>query len=560
MKIKKLDPSVVSKIAAGEVVTGTHSVVKELIENSIDALATRIVVELTNGGKDEIRVQDNGEGMDREDLLLCFEPHATSKISSFEDIYLLKSFGFRGEALYSICQVSKTKMISRTDRSQIGHEVEIVAGNLIYERAVACQKGTTVIVRDLFFNVPARRKFLKSPAIEGRMAVETFERFCLSHPQIAFILLKDQQVIYNFAPSNLIERVIALFKDVSYDSLATLDTEQQGLRITGCVTKPPFFRSKRSIFIYVNGRYVINPIVQSAIYAAYSDFLSKGDHPLVVLNLSISSRDVDVNIHPQKLEVKFFDEEKIFKLIRDTIKRVFHKVVLHKIPIIENLSDEGSNQRISESFSTYKTDLKVQPTEFKRMSNNYFLKPSDFNLIGIVRGRYIIVETLEKLLIIDFHAAHERLIYDEMISSIDHMPVTDLLVDMEIPLRKSELDLLERTDLLKRIGFDYQIQPGKIAVKRIPKWLDQSDIKDFLIQSIDEMKLIDLQSFEEVTKKVIADIACKSALRTKDRLDGEQALFLVRQVFDKKINTCPHGRPIIYSIDLRDLDKFFERI
>ncbi|MFN3283807.1 MAG: DNA mismatch repair endonuclease MutL, partial [Pseudothermotoga sp.] len=230
MKIKKLDPSVVSKIAAGEVVTGTHSVVKELIENSIDALATRIVVELLNGGKDEIRVQDNGEGMDREDLLLCFEPHATSKISSFEDIYLVKSFGFRGEALYSICQVSKTKMISRTDRSQIGHEVEVVAGNLIYERPVACQKGTTVIVRDLFFNVPARRKFLKSPAIEGRMAVESFERFCLSHPQIAFILLKDQQVIYNFAPSNLTERVTALFKDVSHDSLATLDTEQQGLR------------------------------------------------------------------------------------------------------------------------------------------------------------------------------------------------------------------------------------------------------------------------------------------------------------------------------------------
>ncbi|HEY8540830.1 MAG TPA: DNA mismatch repair endonuclease MutL, partial [Pseudothermotoga sp.] len=398
MKIKRLDPSVVSRIAAGEVVTGTHSVVKELIENSIDAGATRIVVELLNGGKDEIKVQDNGEGMDRDDLLSCFESHATSKISNFEDIYLLRSFGFRGEALYSICQVSKTKITSRTERSQIGHEVEIVAGNLIYEKPNACQKGTVVVVKDLFFNVPARRKFLKSSAIEGRMATETFERFCLSHPHIAFILLRDQQIVYNFMPSTLIERIKVLFKDIPQDSLIPLDVEQHGMRITGCVTKPPFFRNKRSSFTYVNGRYVVSSVIQSAIYSAYSDFLSQKEHPLVVLNLDVSPKDVDVNIHPQKLEVKFSDEEKVFKFIRDSVKRLFEKVVVRKIPVIIP-SSRAVDHKLSEPVDTYRNGTNVQISEHSTARTGYFLEPLSFNIVGIVRGRYIIIETTEALLV-----------------------------------------------------------------------------------------------------------------------------------------------------------------
>ncbi len=553
MKIKKLDPSVVSRIAAGEVIVGTHSVVKELVENSIDAGATRIVVELINGGKDEIKVQDNGEGMDRDDLINCFEPHATSKISSFEDIYKLNSFGFRGEALYSICQVSKTKIISRVEQSQIGNEIEVVAGHLIYEKPCACQKGTTVIVKDLFFNVPARRKFLKSSAIEGRMATETFERFCLSHPQIAFVLSVDQEIVYNFVPSTLIERVRSLFKDVPKDHLTSFDMERNGMRITGCATKPPFFRNRRSLFVYVNGRYVVNSTIQSAIYSAYSDFLNQKEHPLVVLNLFIPSKDVDVNIHPQKLEVKFSDEEKVFKFVRDTIRATFEKVVIHQIPV-----SSSSDRRVQESFETYKVKEKETPVTFPQ--DRQFLEPSNFNVIGIAKGRYIITQTSEALLIVDFHAAHERLIYDEMISRLGDMPAADLLIDAEIPLRKSELDLLKRTDLLRKIGFDYEIGTEKVVVKKIPKWLDQRDLRDFLVESIDEMKLIDLQSFEETVRKIIANIACKSALRTKDRLDNQQALLLVKRIFDKKISACPHGRPVVYSIEFRDLDKFFERI
>ncbi|MGB9820643.1 MAG: DNA mismatch repair endonuclease MutL [Pseudothermotoga sp.] len=561
MKIKRLDQSVVSRIAAGEVVTGVHSVVKELIENSIDAGATRIVIELLNGGKNEIRVQDNGEGMDREDLLTCFEPHTTSKISNFEDIYLLRSFGFRGEALYSICQVSKTKILSRTDNSQIGHEVEVVAGQLVYEKQSACQKGTTVIVKDLFFNVPARRKFLKSSTIEGRMATETFERFCLSHPHIAFVLLRDQQIAYNFLPSTLIERVGILFKDISSDSLIPFEAEQLAMKITGCAIKPPNFRNKRSIFTYVNGRYVINPTLQSAIYSAYSEFLNQREHPLVVLNLVMPSKDIDVNIHPQKLEVKFLDEERVFKFVRDTIKLAIGKVTPRRIPVVDRPHSVTTDQKLSESLSIYRTTATHTLTpEIVTNSNGYFVEPPSFNVIGIVKGRYIVVETSEALLIVDFHAAHERLIYDEMISRLEQMPVIDLLIDVEVPLRRSEIDILEKTDVLKKLGFDYQIKQKEIVVKRIPKWLDQRDIREFLIDSIDEMKLIDLQSFEEVIKKIIANMACKSALRTRDKLDSEQAAFLVKQIFEKKINVCPHGRPVMYSVQFGELDKFFERI
>ncbi|MEJ5229981.1 MAG: DNA mismatch repair endonuclease MutL [Pseudothermotoga sp.] len=553
MKIKKLDPSVVSRIAAGEVVTGTHSVVKELIENSIDAGAKKIVVELLNGGKSEIKIQDDGDGMDKEDLLSCFQPHTTSKILSFEDIYQLRSFGFRGEALHSICQVSKMRIFSKQESSPIGHEIEVVAGNLVYERPVACQKGTTVIVKDLFFNVPARRKFLKSAAIEGRMATETFERFCLSHPQIHFVLVRDQQIVYNLLPSDLLERTTILFRDLPRDSLKRIETSWNEVKIDACLTLPTFFRKRKSIYTYVNGRYVVSNLLSSAIYSAYSEFIHQKEHPVVVMNLQIPAKEIDVNVHPQKIEVKFSDEDKVFKFVRDTIKKSFEKVIVHQIPVTQPA------QKVSEPTVVYKTDER-KPVEFVRTDDQRLLEPTDFKIVGIVRGRYIIVESSEQLLIVDFHAAHERLIYEEIIESIGKMHSVSLLVNFEFDLKKSEIDLLQSTELLKTIGFDYRLKDQKIIVTSIPKWLDQRDIKDFVVESIDEMKLIDIVGLSEVIKKVVANLACKSALRTRDRLDNEQAFFLVKRIFDKKVSTCPHGRPLIFAVKFKELDNFFERI
>ncbi|MGJ8454794.1 DNA mismatch repair endonuclease MutL [Pseudothermotoga sp. U03pept] len=553
MKIKKLDPSVVSRIAAGEVVVGTHSVVKELVENSIDAGAKKIVVELLNGGKSEIKVQDNGDGMDKEDLLNCFQPHTTSKISSFEDIYQLTSFGFRGEALYSVCQVSKTRIISRPEESSVGHEIEVVAGNLAYERPTVCQKGTTVIVKDLFFNVPARRKFLKSAAVEARMATEAFERFCLSHPQIHFVLVRDQEVVYNLMPSDLPERTTTLFKDLPKNSLKYIEMSWNDMKIDACLTLPTFFRKRRSIYTYVNGRYVVNNLLSSAIYAAYSDFIHQKEHPVVIMNLSIPAREIDVNIHPQKIEVKFSDEDKVFKFVRDTIKKSFEKVIVHQVPITQPA------QKIFEPTVVYKTNEReyVEPIQIK---DQRILEPIDFRIVGTVRGRYIIAESSDQLLIVDFHAAHERLIYEEMIESIEKMHSVSLLVNYEFDLKESEVDLLQSTELLKNIGFDYQLKGQKIIVTGIPKWLDQRDIKDFVVESIDEMKLIDIIGLSEVIKKVIANLACKSALRTRDKLDNDQAFFLVKKILEKKISTCPHGRPLIFAMKFTELDKFFERI
>lgn len=549
MKIKRLDKSIVSRIAAGEVITGVYSVVKELIENSIDAGADRIVVELINGGKSEIKVQDNGEGMEKDDLLVCYESHTTSKIDSFQDIYTLNSFGFRGEALYSICQISKTTIFSKTASSNLGHEIEVVAGHLVYEKPVQIEKGTTVIVRDLFFNVPARRKFLKSNAVEARMAVEVFERFCLSHPHINLILTKDQQVVYNLPATTLIQRIKALFPDIPMDSLKAIQSQWKDMELHGCAVSPANLRRKKAIFTFVNDRFVVNQLLQSAIYSAYADFLHQKEHPVVIVNLFLPPKDIDVNVHPQKIEVKFSRDEEVFRFVRDSIKSQL------KIPIIHHIS-RNTPAKVQERQVEYKSPN----AKFTTTSEEMLIPPEDFKIIGIVRKRYIIVETEDELFIVDFHAAHERLIYNKMLSSLNQNDGTDLLIPVQIELRESELALIEKNNVLKQIGFDYEIIKNQLIVKKIPTWLDQSDVKRFIIDSIDEIKLIDIYGLEEVMKKIIADISCKSALRTRDRLDLSQAKYLVREIFANKISTCPHGRPVMYSINFKELDSFFERI
>lgn len=548
MKIKRLDDFVISKIAAGEVVVGVYSVVKELIENALDAGAKRVVVEFLNGGKSEVKVRDDGEGMTKEDLLMCYLPHTTSKISDFSDLSSLTSYGFRGEALHSICSVSKVKMISREISSPIGHEIEVVAGKLVYERPIHADIGTTVIVRDLFFNVPARRKFLKSSAIESRMATETFERFCLSKLNVHFVLVREQQLVYDLPPSDLLQRVKKIFPDVPAESLETFEIEHQGMVLRGCLSLSSF--AKRGLInCFVNDRFVVNQTLTSAVYTAYGEFLERGKHPFVVLNLLISPREVDVNVHPQKIEVKFVDEEKIFKFVRDSLKRSLNKPVIRQIRPQEKPS-------VAEPVSFYRTKSErsvIEPVEEK------LIEQARFRPIGIVRGRYVLLETEERLLILDFHAAHERIVFEQFMKSLSKRNSKKLLVELKLKLKQTDANLLASSQVLKQLGFDLKLTNDELWVYQIPDWMELAEVEEFLKDSVDELKLVDLQGMSETIKKILADHACKRSLRTRDKIGESETIELAKKIVEEGYNTCPHGRPLMFSIDFKDLDRFFGR-
>lgn len=547
MKIKRLDDSVVSKIAAGEVVVGVHSVVKELIENALDAGAKKIVVELLNGGKSEVKVKDDGEGMAKEDLLVCYLPHTTSKISDFSDLSSLASYGFRGEALHSICSVSKVKMISREVSSPIGHEIEVVAGNLVYERPIHADIGTTVIVRDLFFNVPARRKFLKSSAIESRMATETFEKFCLSKLNVHFVLVREQQLVHDLPPSDLLQRVKKIFPDVPVENLEMFEIEHHGMVLKGCLSLSSF--AKRGLICFVNDRFVVNQTLTSAVYTAYSDLLERGKHPFVVLNLSISPREIDVNVHPQKIEVKFVDEEKVFKFVRDGLKRSLTKPVIRQIRPREKPS-------IAEPVSFYRTKSEksvIEPVEER------LIERAQFRPIGVVRGRYVLLETDERLLILDFHAAHERIVFEQLMNSLSKRNSKKLLVELKLKMKQTDANLLASSQVLRQLGFDLKLNNDELQILQIPDWMELAEVEEFLKDSVDELKLVDLQGMNETIKKILADHACKRSMRTRDKISESETIELAKKIFEEGYNTCPHGRPLMFSIDFRDLDRFFGR-
>lgn len=548
MKIKRLDDFVVSKIAAGEVVVGVYSVVKELIENALDAGAKKIVVELLNGGKSEVKVKDDGEGMAKEDLLMCYLSHTTSKISDFSDLSSLTSYGFRGEALHSICSVSKVKMISREIFSLIGHEIEVVAGNLVYERPIHADIGTTVIVRDLFFNVPARRKFLKSSAIESRMTTETFERFCLSKLNVHFVLVRDQQLIYDLSPSDLLQRVKKIFPDVPAKNLETFEAEYQGMVLRGCLSLSSF--AKRGLInCFVNDRFVVNQTLTSAVYTAYGELLERGKHPFVVLNLFISPKEIDVNVHPQKLEIKFADEEKVFKFVRDSLKKSLTKPVIRQIRPQEKSS-------IAESVSFYRTKSErnvIEPVEEK------LIEQAQFRPIGVVRGRYVLLEMEERLLILDFHAAHERIVFEQFMKSLSKRNSKKLLVELKLKLKQTDANSLASSQVLKQLGFDLKLNNDELWVYQIPDWMELAEVEEFLKDSIDELKLADLQGMSETIKKILADHACKRSLRTRDKVGESETIELAKKIVEEGYNTCPHGRPLMFSIDFKDLDRFFGR-
>jgi len=556
--IKKLPPNVVSKIAAGEVVAGPYSVVKELIENSIDAKATSIEIEIISGGKNYIKVKDNGAGMSKEDLLLSIEEHSTSKIEDFDDIYNLKSYGFRGEALSSIAKVSRIIIISNNGKES--NRLEAIGGKIkSIESYPTSERGTIIEVYDLFFNVPARRKFLKSPQTEKRLVTEFVEKFILANPEIAFIFKSDNEIIYNVKPSTLIERFNLIFPEVKEF------TEIRGKYVHGIISSPNYNRKNRTGQIFfVQKRYINDKMLYYIFENGYGEALN--NHPYGVLFIDVPSHLVDVNVHPQKLEVKFSDPNLIYSDIIRSVREGIKKFISKNIFVSQTKPEHNETRN---SYIQNQNFIKEPPQRYQGMEKQYNQPFSIFDVVRknielkedilILKKRYVLFEGEDGIYIMDFHAAHERVLYEEILEKLNEkLDVVDLIVPINIKVGKSLKEIVkEKADDFKNFGFKIKISENEIKILSIPSFIKLSDVEDTFKEIIDELR-IPSQNPKNL-KHIIADKACKSAVKTGYNINSKEAKQLIDEVLKKGLTTCPHGRPLFLKISFKELDKYFER-
>lgn len=556
--IKKLPPNVVSKIAAGEVVAGPYSVVKELIENSIDAKATSIEIEIISGGKNYIKVKDNGAGMSKEDLLLSIEEHSTSKIEDFDDIYNLKSYGFRGEALSSIAKVSRIIIISNNGKES--NRLEAIGGKIkSIESYPTSERGTIIEVYDLFFNVPARRKFLKSPQTEKRLVTEFVEKFILANPEIAFIFKSDNEIIYNVKPSTLIERFNLIFPEVKEFN------EIRGKYVHGIISSPNYNRKNRTGQIFfVQKRYVNDKMLYYIFENGYGEALN--NHPYGVLFIDVPSHLVDVNVHPQKLEVKFSDPNLIYSDIIRSVREGIKKFISKNIFVSQTKPEHNETRN---SYIQNQNFIKEPPQRYQGMEKQYNQPFSIFDVVRknielkedilILKKRYVLFEGEDGIYIMDFHAAHERVLYEEILEKLNEkLDVVDLIVPINIKVGKSLKEIVkEKADDFKNFGFKIKISENEIKILSIPSFIKLSDVEDTFKEIIDELR-IPSQNPKNL-KHIIADKACKSAVKTGYDINSKEAKQLIDEVLKRGLTTCPHGRPLFLKISFKELDKYFER-
>ncbi len=604
-KIKILPERLTNKIAAGEVVQRPSSIVKELVENSIDAGATEITGVIRSGGKSLVEVIDNGEGMTKDDLLLAFERYATSKIYKVADLEQINTLGFRGEALASIASVARLTAISTPQDAEMGHELFIEGGAFRKIKPHPPQPGTTISVKNLFFNVPARRKFLKSTAVEFRHIVEVMRKFALINPQLRFNLVHNDKEVLGLRPENLPQRIETLFAPEYKRNLIAVDVEQGDLSLKGVLGNLNLVRARRGEqFFYVNCRFVSDRLMSHAIASGYGALVSRGEYPFYCLNLSLTPAQVDVNVHPTKMEVKFRNQNQIYQFLKHSVEDNIgeltrtapnldsfaprHYYAAHPFssegtktqaksqdkgvepekPTIpqEVEKDKKSQQRIPLHF-TRQVDQHKWEQRAKRFTQREPEDAEDETLPEVnvfqLHRKYILSQVKSGLVIIDQHVAHERILYDEALKSMqmDRNNAQQLLFPQVVELSVTDLSvLLEILPYLEKVGFRVK-EFGKqtVAVDAVPAGMSWGNEGKVIKDILDHYQDLGTQE-TDIQSKVAASFACKAAVKAGDVLSKVEMLSLVDRLFaTKNPYFCPHGRPIIINLNLEDLDKRFER-
>lgn len=565
--IKVLPEILINKIAAGEVVERPASVVKELIENSIDAGANEIVIEILRGGKKLIRVSDNGLGMSKEDAILAFERHATSKIYDEDDLYKISTMGFRGEALPSIASVSKVLMVTSEKGSSSGIKIEMDGGKLLSISDVGPSPGTVVEVRDLFFNTPARLAFLKGDNTEISHIVGTVESEALGHPEISFTLKHNKKVILSLPRTNRsIERIHQIYGRGVVENLLEVRSgplsENNRITLTGYISNPPFSRADRSLqAAFINKRPIRNLVISHAISEGYHTLMMKDRYAVAFLFLDIDSIEVDINVHPAKREVRLRNPSLIHDIIAKSIReRLSEKTTEETFQIDgEKIDLPGVKEAIERYMKRYeKASLEEErqidfglPLRLKSTISKDFLHAFE---------SYIIAVNKDSVMIIDQHAAHERILYEKL--KKEKIEIQRLLVPETIELSKKEsLLLAENLDKIKTLGLDVEgFGSNTFIIRSIPAILQREDPKGVLLDILTELEKSQGLSRTKEVERMKTLMACHGAIKASQPLNPEEMENLMEELKGTELShTCPHGRPTMIKLRLSDLEKLFKR-
>ncbi len=577
MKIRVMSENLANKIAAGEVVEKCASVVKELVENAIDAGSTHIKVNLEDGGIKKIEVIDDGSGMDRDDARLAFARHATSKIYKDDDLYFIETLGFRGEALASIASVSEVNML--TCSGEVGTHVHIKGGLMDLVEDAQARIGTTITITNLFYNTPARLKYLKSEVTEANNCIRYIEKLALSKPDIAFTLTNNDRVVVKSSGSgNLLKCIHEIYGLNTSSNMLEIASSSDDFEISGFVSKPSVLKKNRNhLNTIVNGRVVRNNEINRAINDAYNTYKHEGFYPVVVINIETDPTLVDVNIHPTKQDIKISKIENLEKLLYNTIKKALYDNLLVPNALVDeslnNVKDDFDESRYVVENSNNTTIIQTKldfatPKDIEDISaeKNTELKTLNLYPIGQVHGTYIIAEDEDAMYILDQHAAHERVNY-EMIKKKFHdseVTITDMLVPLAIELSTSDFNtFMENKSVLDELGFKIEeFGINTLVIKAHPTWLTKNFEGDNL-RSIIDLVITSGKNFnkDRFLDSLAKMVSCKMSVKANEHLSFEEMDKLLKDLVkcDNPYNCC-HGRPSIMRFSGYELEKMFKRV
>lgn len=610
--IQLLDEQTINKIAAGEVVERPASVVKELVENAIDAGAAQITIEVENGGEELIRVSDNGKGMTREDAQLAVLRHATSKIRSAEDLTQVLSLGFRGEALASISAVSRFMLQTRQDGDALGTEIVIEGGTILHTEDAGCGLGTTITVEDLFFNTPARKKFLKKPQTETTKINHIVTKLSLSHPEIAFKLIANQKMLVSTPGTNkLFDTIGSLYGAKVAGEILPIDKTEDGVTVKGYLSKPAVLKSNRQWqTFFVNGRTINSAFLAKAIDNAYHSLLPKSGFPMVVLELTMPTEEVDINVHPQKSEVKFADESKLYRIVYHAVADGLSQVArggdiaadvekpryqayipqpprrgseypkldfadsaapsytarstAYETPRVAEVSVPWADTEPQVPLSTAYA-MKEEPS-YRAVSREIPLEKEmreRFYPMGQVYECYIVAQNENGLFLVDQHAAHERILYDRFAAATDSVPSQQLLIPQIMEFTEEECDIISENEaVFMNLGFSLDlIGPRTFRLKEMPADVPSDEAEAIIREILMAYRDMHEPSARELRHHALQIAACRAAIKAGEVLTMRQMQVLLKELSETTMPyTCPHGRPCMIRFDIKDLDKMFKRI
>ncbi len=583
-KIKVMNEDLANKIAAGEVVERCLNVVKELVENSIDANSSKIRVSLKDSGILEITVADDGVGMDEIDAALAFSRHATSKLKSLNDLFHISSLGFRGEALPSIASVSKVEL--RTSTNDVGTYLYLEGGQLIKKERYPLEKGTTITVKNLFYNTPVRLKYLKSLSTELSLIIDYMNKMALSYPNIKFILENnDKELLNTTGDGNLLKVIYAVYGIDVAKKMIEINGENDDYIISGYVSYPEVAKASRNVMTtLVNGRVIKNQTLNRAILDTYHTYIPKDKYPVIVINITVDPILVDINIHPQKMDIKFSKLDELLSLVTSLIEKKLKEILLIPHASVRNMetiyevedslplekpksifdddNDIELEKEVEEVTFDFQTDSE-QPIKDETPHEEYRIKK--MHPLGIIHKTFIVAENEEGMYLIDQHAIAERINYEKFMKELskEDKDTTDLLVPIKLEYPKDEfLKIKEYLDVLKSIGvYLEEFGDHTFLVRRHPTFIYKGREKDSIEKIISILLEKGTFSKEKFIEKTATTLACRLSIKANDYISLEEADYLLETIRAcENPFTCPHGRPTIITYSNYELEKMFKRV